>query len=112
MAYHSSVANGHDVMLQWVPRHCAISGNSAADAALLRAHQRAPRHRVYFTFSDVKRVLLSLRRRISKDLCFSSGAPSSLLFRVDPELSFSVLSSVPGVGNVAPPSPGRLCLSQ
>ncbi|XP_064470237.1 uncharacterized protein LOC135384988 [Ornithodoros turicata] len=90
LSYNAAVAKGHTIESQWVSGHIGITGNDAADREAHDAHQRGPTQKIYFTSEDTKRMLCVIQRRSVRSQWSNSAEPTSLLSRIDPDLSYRI----------------------
>lgn len=80
--------NGHDVTFQWIPAHCGIMGNEAADAEAKRALNSAPEVCIAFSRQDTNILLRRVMRNSILEHWQKPEHQHKRLHKWDPEMKF------------------------
>lgn len=87
-------AMNHTIALQWIPGHCNIPGNTAADAAAGRAHSNAETIRLPISRNEIRLLLRKMSFELSKEGWFDEKSKRSDLFSIDPGIQLSIPTSL------------------
>ncbi|XP_049513785.1 uncharacterized protein LOC125940978 [Dermacentor silvarum] len=91
--HHHTIAKGHDVVFQWLPTHCGISGNNIADEAARKAHEGANLVSVSLSRTDAAQHLSKLAHRMTLEKWHSTEFTQHRLHSLDPSIPGCCLAS-------------------
>lgn len=84
--HHHVQQKGHEVVFQWVPGHCGISGNDSADNAARTSHQEELSVPIPLSRTDAARQLRHLARSLSLTEWNSPNLRLTRLHQLNPSL--------------------------
>lgn len=70
--HRNALVKGHNIVLQWVPGHCGITGNSCADNAVREAHKENAAFLIPFSRTDFITVTRTIGSDITSSLCMQT----------------------------------------
>ncbi|XP_040062051.1 uncharacterized protein LOC120836973 [Ixodes scapularis] len=85
----------HSVDFQWIPGHCKIPGNEAADGAATSAHTLFPNVEIPYSRSDITSLINLHARNATQSLWKSSAHHYPPLYLLDPDLTYRVSRNLP-----------------
>ncbi|XP_064479162.1 uncharacterized protein LOC135392376 [Ornithodoros turicata] len=88
------IQNRHNVTLQWIPSHCGIQGNKAADKAAKAAVQKTKLSAIPFSKADSKIHLKDTIQKLTRNLWKASLQPANYLSTIDPGLTRNIPVSI------------------
>uniref|UniRef100_A0A131YZP8 Tick transposon n=1 Tax=Rhipicephalus appendiculatus TaxID=34631 RepID=A0A131YZP8_RHIAP len=88
---HNAIEKGHNVVFQWIPSHCGISGNDLADEAARKAHVETNLVSTPLSRIDAARYLSKLAQNITIQKWQSSQFTNHRLYSLDPSLRLRLL---------------------
>uniref|UniRef100_L7LW84 Putative tick transposon n=1 Tax=Rhipicephalus pulchellus TaxID=72859 RepID=L7LW84_RHIPC len=88
---HNVTEQGHDVVFQWLPSHCGISGNDLADEAAREAHGETSLVSIPLSRIDAARYLSKLAQNMTLQMWRTSQFTDQRLYSLDPSLRLRLL---------------------
>lgn len=95
LLHHQATDKGHNIIYQWIPGHCGISGNDSADDAARSAHDGAPIISIPLSRTDAATKLRSLARELTQTLWNTGEFTNTRLHRLDPRLQLRLPPGLP-----------------
>ncbi|XP_042143363.1 uncharacterized protein LOC121833795, partial [Ixodes scapularis] len=86
--HQNALVKGHNIVLQWVPGHCGITGNICADNAAREAHKETATFLIPLSRTDSNTVTRSIGREITSSLWTDPHYYYKYLKHIDPKLEF------------------------
>lgn len=90
--YHQAVVRGHDIVFQWLPAHCNITGNECADKAAREAHDECERISMPLSRTDAARHLRNLAHIITLRKWNTQEFTNRRLYAMDPQMQLQLVT--------------------
>ncbi|XP_070384470.1 uncharacterized protein, partial [Dermacentor albipictus] len=95
LLHHYAIDKGHNIIYQWIPGHCGITGNDSADDAARSAHDGARIVPIPLSRTDAATSLRSLACELTLTLWNTSEFTNTRLHRLDPSLQLRLPPGLP-----------------
>lgn len=80
----------HEIKFQWIPGHCNIPGNTAADEAARQAHRKDVTISLPISKNELRGLIKATTFRMSKTAWFDQSTKSCDLYHIDPFIEFKI----------------------
>lgn len=84
--HHLLIQKGHDIVFQWLPGHCGMSGNDSADHAARTSPQEVNSVPIPFSRADAARQIRQLARSLTLTEWNTPSIRHTRLHELDPSL--------------------------
>ncbi|XP_042147944.1 uncharacterized protein LOC121836800, partial [Ixodes scapularis] len=90
---HRALQQGHHITLQWIPGHCGVAGNEAADS-VAKSTSNGKKICIPYSRCDTKILVQDVAKGISQNYWMNPHYHHPRLYSLDPQLAFRVPSGL------------------